>query len=147
MQSFIGHPPQVASMVSLTASDNRRHARRFPAHHPAQILLGPDAMIPCTVRDISTGGARIALKPQMDIPETFELFIAAHDLQVRRARVCWRRGAFAGIAFSSDEADAGMSVEAPRTTSFEDCLDQAAMPAHLAAKPMRKDLKLWQTNI
>jgi PilZ domain len=147
MQSFIGHLSQVFSMVPAIATDNRRNARRFPAHHPAQIMLGPDAMIPCTVRDISTGGARIALKPQMDLPETFELFIAAHDLQVRRARVCWRRGGFAGIAFSSDDADATMTAETPRTLTFEDCLDQAAMPAHLAAKPARKNLKLWQTNI
>ena len=134
-------------MTPVPAPENRRNARRFPAHHPAQIMLGPDAMIPCTVRDISTGGARIALKPQMDLPETFELFIAAHDLQVRRARVCWRRGDFAGIAFSADDADATMNVEAPRTPTFEDCLDQAAMPAHLAAKPARKNLKLWQTSI
>ncbi len=132
-------------MVPVTASDNRRHARRFPAHHPAQILLGPDAMIPCTVRDISTGGAKIALKPQMDLPETFEVFIAAHDLQVRRARVCWREGGFAGIAFSSDETDVVVMVESPRTPTFEDCLDQAAMPAHLAARPARKSLKLYQT--
>ncbi len=94
-------------MVPVTSSDNRRHARRFPAQHPAQILLGPDAMIPCTVRDISTGGARIALKPQMDLPETFELFIAAHDLQVRRARVCWRKGDCAGVAFDVDTAGEG----------------------------------------
>jgi hypothetical protein len=145
MQSFIGHLSQVASMVPVTASDNRRHARRFPAHHPAQILLGPDAMIPCTVRDISTGGAKIALKQQMDLPETFEVFIAAHDLQVRRARVCWREGGFAGIAFSSDETDVVVMVESPRTPTFEDCLDQAAMPAHLAARPARKSLKLYQT--
>ena len=132
-------------MVPVTASDNRRHARRFPAHHQAQIQLGPDAMITCTVRDISTGGAKIALKPQMDLPETFEVFIAAHDLQVRRARVCWREGGFAGIAFSSDETDVVVMVESPRTPTFEDCLDQAAMPAHLAARPARKSLKLYQT--
>ncbi|MFL5162781.1 MAG: PilZ domain-containing protein, partial [Microvirga sp.] len=87
-------------MVPVTDTDNRRHARRFRAHHPAQILLGSDAMIPCTVKDISTGGARLALKPHMDLPETFDIFIAAHDLQVRRARVCWRNGDLAGIAFS-----------------------------------------------
>jgi hypothetical protein len=145
MQSFIGHLSQVASMVPAT--DNRRHARRFPAHHPAQILLGSDAMIPCMVKDISTGGARIALKPQMDLPETFELFIAAHDLQVRRARVCWREGDFAGIAFSPDESDVIAGADASRTLTFEDCLDQAAMPAHLAAKPARKNLKLYQTGI
>lgn len=134
-------------MVPVTATDNRRQARRFHAHHPAQILLGPDAMISCTVKDISAGGARLALKPQMDLPETFEIFIAAHDLQVRRARVCWRRGDFAGVAFSLDEADAVATVESPRMLAFEDCLEQAAMPAHLAATPARKNLKLYQTNI
>ena len=134
-------------MVPVTDTDNRRHARRFRAHHPAQILLGSDAMIPCTVKDISTGGAKLALKPQMDLPEIFDIFIAAHDLQVRRARVCWRKGELAGIAFS-EEDDAIAAVEAPRAITFADCLDQAAaMPAHLAAKPARKNLKLWQTSI
>jgi hypothetical protein len=128
-------------MVSSLASDNRRQARRFPAQHPAQILLGPDAMIACTVKDISTGGARIALKPQMDLPETFELFIAAHDLQVRRARVCWRKDGYAGIAFSLDDTDAAQTLPAP----FEVCLEQAAMPTHLAALPARKRLKIYQT--
>jgi hypothetical protein len=145
MQSFIGHLSQVAFMVSATASDNRRHARRFPAHHPAQIMLGPDAMIACTVRDISTGGARIALKPQMDLPETFELFIAAHDLQVRRARVCWRKDGYAGIAFSLDETEAAQALAAPELSPFEVCLEQAALPTHLAAAPARKRLKIYQT--
>jgi len=134
-------------MVPSTATDNRRHARRFRAHHPAKIVLGPEAMISCMVKDISTGGARLAVKPQMDLPETFELFIAAHDLQVRRARVCWRHGGFAGVAFSDDEADAApVAAHAPRLVRFEDCLDQAAMPAHLAAAPARKDLKLYRTT-
>ncbi|NBJ13740.1 PilZ domain-containing protein [Microvirga arsenatis] len=131
-------------MVPVTAADNRRHARRFRAHHPAQILLGPDAMIPCTVKDISTGGARLALRPQMDLPETFELFIAAHDLQVRRARVCWRNGGFAGVAFNDGEAAPAMDA-APQSLTFQDCLDQAA-PVHLASAPVRKDLKLYRTT-
>ena len=84
-------------MVAVSALDNRRQARRFPTHHPAKIMLGPEAMISCTVKDISTGGARIAVKRHMDLPETFELYIAAHDLQVRRARVCWRHGDYAGV--------------------------------------------------
>ena len=134
-------------MVPSTATDNRRQTRRFRAQHPAKIVLGPDAMIPCMVKDISTGGARIAVKSHMDLPETFELFIAAHDLQVRRARVCWRHGDFAGIAFSDDEADAAPVMTAPGLHSFEDCLDQAAMPAHLAGTPVRKDLKLYRTTV
>jgi PilZ domain len=132
-------------MVSSLAYDNRRQARRFSAHHPAQILLGPEAMIPCTVKDISTGGAKIELKPQMDLPETFELFIAAHDLQVRRARVCWRKDGYAGIAFSLDETEAAQALAAPELSPFEVCLEQAALPTHLAAAPARKRLKIYQT--
>ncbi len=86
-------------MISCTSTDNRRHARRFHAQHPAKIVFGPESMISCTVKDISTGGARIAVMPHMPLPENFELFIAAHDLQVRRARVCWRNGDSAGVAF------------------------------------------------
>jgi hypothetical protein len=133
-------------MVPVTALDNRRQARRFPTHHPAKIMLGPEAMISCMVKDISTGGARLALKRHMDLPETFELYIAAHDLQVRRARVCWRHGDFAGIAFSAEEADMAPAAQAAEALSFEDCLDQAAMPAHLASTPARKDLKLYRTT-
>jgi hypothetical protein len=130
-------------MVPVT--DNRRQARRFRAHHPAQILLGPDAMISCTVKDISTCGARLALKPQMDLPETFELFIVAHDLQVRRARVCWRDGGFAGVAFS--EGEAAPATDVPHSRTFEDCLDQVAAPVHLASAPARKNLKLYRTTV
>jgi hypothetical protein len=132
-------------MVSTSAFDNRRQARRFPTHHPAKIMLGPEAMISCMVKDISTGGARIAVKRHMDLPETFELYIAAHDLQVRRARVCWRHGDFAGVAFSAEDAEA-TPAPAPELLAFEDCLAQAAMPAHLAATPARKELKLYRTT-
>ncbi len=134
-------------MVSVTALDNRRQARRFPTHHPAKIMLGPEAMISCTVKDISTGGARIAVKRHMDLPETFELYIAAHDLQVRRARVCWRHGDYAGVAFGAEEDGMAPVAHAADEMRFEDCLAQAAMPAHLASAPARKDLKLYRTTV
>jgi hypothetical protein len=102
-------------------------------------------MISCTVNDISTGGARIAVRAHMDLPETFELFIAAHDLQVRRVRVCWRDGDFAGVRFGDED----MTVPAVGTshlTPFEVCLEQAAVPAHLAT-PARRQLKLYSTTV
>ena len=134
-------------MALSIATDNRRQARRFQAHHPAKIVLGPEAMISCTVNDISTGGARIAVKPQMDLPETFELFIAAHDLQVRRVRVCWRDGDYAGVAFDCEDDNTAPTMQAPRLSPFEACLEQAAMPAHLAAAPARKQLFLYRTTV
>ena len=134
-------------MALNTATDNRRQARRYPTRHPATIVLGPEAMISCTVNDISSGGARIAVKADMDLPETFELFIAAHDLQVRRARVCWRDGNYAGLAFGSEDDTRAAAVPAHRPSPFEVCLEQAGMPAHLAAGPARKRLKLYSTTV
>ncbi|MGF9763004.1 PilZ domain-containing protein [Microvirga sp. 0TCS3.31] len=134
-------------MALSIATDNRRQARRFPARHPATIVLGSQAMISCTVKDISSGGAKIAVKPQMDLPETFELFIAAHDLQVRRVRVCWRDGDFAGVAFDANENTTTSVVQAPQQSPFEVCLEQAAMPARLAATPARRHLKLYSTSV
>jgi hypothetical protein len=81
----------------------------------------------------------------MDLPETFELFIAAHDLQVRKARVCWRKDGYAGIAFSLDETESVQTLAAPALSPFEVCLEQAAMPAHLTA-PARKRLNLYRTT-
>ena len=134
-------------MALSTATDNRRQARRFSTHHPAKIVLGPEAMMSCMVKDISTGGARIAVKPDIDLPETFELFIAAHDLQARRVRVCWRDGGFAGVAFGSEEDSTAPAVHAPQLSPFEVCLEQAAMSAHIAAIPARKQLKLYRTTV
>ncbi|PVE26353.1 hypothetical protein DC522_00915 [Microvirga sp. KLBC 81] len=98
-------------MGSRSQIDNRRHARRFRAQHLAKIVLGPDAMISCTVEDISTDGARILLRQDIPLPEDFDLFIAAHDLQVHRAHLCWRHGDSAGVSFT-------LSTERPENTSF-----------------------------
>ncbi|WP_445501464.1 PilZ domain-containing protein [Microvirga sp. G4-2] len=97
-------------MGSRSHIDDRRHARRFRARHVAKIVLGPDAMISCTVEDISINGARISLKQGILLPEDFDLFIAAHDLQVHRAHLCWRHGGIAGVSFTP-------SIEQPENTS------------------------------
>ena len=78
---------------------NRRHVRRFRAQHPAKIVLGPDAMISCMVEDISPSGARISLRGDIPLPDDFDLFIAAHALQVHRAHLCWRHDGYAGVSF------------------------------------------------
>ena len=87
-------------MGSRSHIDDRRHARRFRAWHVAKIVLGPDAMISCTVEDISIDGARISLKQGILLPEDFDLYIAAHDLQAHRAHLCWRHGGYAGVSFA-----------------------------------------------
>jgi hypothetical protein len=97
-------------MGSRSHIDDRRHARRFRARHLAKIVLGRDAMVSCTVEDISSDGARISLRQDIPLPEDFDLFIAAHDLQVHRAHLCWRDGSSAGVSFT-------LSTEQPENTS------------------------------
>jgi hypothetical protein len=88
---------------------NRRQTRRFRTQHLAKIVLGPESMISCLVEDISTGGARIALKRHMPLPEDFDLFIAAHDLQFHRARLCWRSDDSLGVSFAQSADEPGQS--------------------------------------
>src|SRR3712207_3289196 len=134
-------------MISSIATDNRRRTRRFRTHHPAKIVLDSEAMIACTVKDISAGGARIAVNPQMELPETFELFIAAHDLQVRQVRVCWREGDFTGVSFRAEEDLEAPTVRAPQASPFDTCLEQAAVAPHIAAAPACRRLNLYQTTV
>lgn len=102
--------------------DNRRQARRFRTQHLAKIVLGPDSMISCRIEDISTGGARIALDQHTELPDDFELFIAAHDLQVHRARLCWRHRDSLGVHFvlSADRLGGRLQQLAHAPGSFQD---------------------------
>ncbi|WP_114185816.1 PilZ domain-containing protein [Microvirga aerophila] len=82
---------------------NLRRARRLRVLQQAKIVIGADTMIHCEVRDISPGGAKIAIRGHVALPETFELFVCAHDLRVYPARLRWRPGNFAGVSFGIDD--------------------------------------------
>lgn len=100
-------------MSSRDPIDDRRQARRFRAQHVAKIVVEPDVMITCMLEDISTGGARISLDPRHHVPDEFDLYIAAHELQVHRAQLRWRQDRMLGVAFLKPE-------EEPRTLSNDD---------------------------
>lgn len=86
-------------MSSHDPGDHRRQARRYRAQHLAKIVVEPDLMITCMVEEISTDGARISVDSRYHVPDDFDLFIAAHELQVHRARLCWREEGMIGVAF------------------------------------------------
>jgi hypothetical protein len=53
---------------------------------------------PCTVKNISEGGAR--LFSETDMPPTFTLSVSGEDVMVRReCRVIWRLGGELGVEF------------------------------------------------
>ncbi|MXQ14410.1 PilZ domain-containing protein [Microvirga makkahensis] len=129
-------------MGSCSQIANRRQARRFRAQHLAKIVLGPDSMISCHVEDISAGGAKIALDQHLHLPEDFELFIAAHDLQVHRARLCWRNHNSLGVSFirSSDQPGQWRSLPHPAAqlrTTFQDEFDKVRVVIEREEKDVR----------
>jgi hypothetical protein len=79
----------------------------------AKIVIGADTMIHCEVRDISPGGAKIAIRGHVALPETFELFVCAQDLRVYPARLRWRQGNFAGVSFGIEDVVDGAAEPAP----------------------------------
>ncbi|MFE1602407.1 PilZ domain-containing protein [Methylobacterium sp. ID0610] len=76
--------------------------RRHRTLQPGQIVLGADRLVPCMVRDLSRRGAKIRIARDVLLPESFALYIAAHDLRSIAVQLRWRRGDFAGVAFAAD---------------------------------------------
>ena len=81
-----------------------RAGKRHRVVQQGRIVLGPERLIACTVRDLSPQGAKIRIAPEHVLPETFPLVIAAHDLRTVTARLCWRRGDFIGVTFEGEPA-------------------------------------------
>lgn len=76
-----------------------RDGRRHRVVQQGRIVAGSDRMIACVIRDLSRTGAKIRLAPDLELPERFDLVIAAHDLRTVAVRLRWRRGDFAGVTF------------------------------------------------
>ncbi len=65
---------------------------------PAQITFnGHSAVIDCTVRDISDGGARLMVESPVGIPDTFGLAVGGET--ARQCRVVWRKTSQIGVEF------------------------------------------------
>ncbi len=84
-----------------------RASKRYRVSQQGRIVLGPEQLVACTVRDLSRDGAKIHVAPEHDLPETFPLVIAAHDLRTVVVRLRWRRGDLAGVAFEDGAGSAG----------------------------------------
>ncbi|MGV7034653.1 PilZ domain-containing protein [Methylobacterium symbioticum] len=79
-------------------ADAPARPKRHRVVQQGRIVLG-SRMTPCEIRDLSARGAKLRVAPALDLPEVFELAIAAHDLRIHIVRLRWRRGEFAGVTF------------------------------------------------
>jgi len=80
---------------------SRRQGRRLRVRQQAKIVLN-DEMIHCEVRNLSLQGAGISLSRRVQLPNTFNLFIAAHSLRTFKVKLRWLRGNQAGVSFEMD---------------------------------------------
>ena len=78
---------------------DHRLSKRIPSILEGRIRLAPHAsQIVCTIRDLSTTGARIWLPDAIVFPNEFELEIPLLE-QAVRARAVWSQGKQHGLAF------------------------------------------------
>lgn len=80
--------------------ENRRSVRH-PTSVKARICYGPDGAVatPCTIRNISTGGAMIEVPEVSLLPLAFRLEDPARGFK-RDCKVVWRRGDQVGVSFT-----------------------------------------------
>ncbi|MEH3147187.1 MAG: PilZ domain-containing protein [Methylobacterium frigidaeris] len=92
-------PPRTDRAPPGAGEPDRRAVRRRRVMQQGRILLAPDRLLACMVSDLSAAGARIRVPRGTDLPESFDLMIAAHDLRRYPVRLRWRRGDVAGVTF------------------------------------------------
>jgi hypothetical protein len=56
--------------------------------------------LPCTVRDVSSTGARLAVTGSISAPDTFELHVELDSYWVG-CRIVWRRASLLGVEFTT----------------------------------------------
>jgi hypothetical protein len=79
--------------------DERRVSRRQKTLLAGKIVFGANRFaMDCSIRDLSTGGAKLSFADPVGIPAEFELHLPSRGTAFR-AEVRWRRGQQVGVRF------------------------------------------------
>jgi hypothetical protein len=93
-------------MADDDEDDNRRTLTRTHIARGAKIIAaGPSPIMPCTVQNITGGGACLLVANTSSVPETFDLTFE-HGRTRRPCRVVWRTNDKLGVVFEPAEAAA-----------------------------------------
>lgn len=87
-------------MATADSPDRRSSPRRRVLKQGKAIFNGNASVIDCTIRDLSSGGARITCSQTTGLPELFHLVLMS-EREMREVRVAWRRHNEAGLQFLS----------------------------------------------
>jgi hypothetical protein len=86
--------------TQMYRSVERRRVPRHEGAKPAVILLDPDALFECTVRDLSPTGAGLLAPDAAILPAAFDL---RFDQVTRHCTVVWRQLYCMGLEFKSKD--------------------------------------------
>jgi hypothetical protein len=76
-----------------------RIAPRKPTRETGKAIINGRAEVECTIRDISSTGARISFRQPTFLPRTFQLRLASEGDQ--KVTVMWQGGVLAGVRFQN----------------------------------------------
>jgi hypothetical protein len=76
--------------------------KRHRVMQQGRIVLGPETLLSCIVRDLSPVGASLRLPRPRPLPDRFDLIIAGHEIRTLPVRLRWQRGDFAGVTFVTE---------------------------------------------
>jgi len=79
--------------------ERRAHHRRVTAIIAA-LKLDVGEEIPCVVRDVSPGGAKIGVPARYKLPDQFNVMFRTSGRSMR-VRLVWRKGDFIGVAIKA----------------------------------------------
>jgi PilZ domain-containing protein len=85
-----------------TMMENGRESTRLRRLKGASIAFGHGSVIDCTIRNISSTGACLAVASPVGIPDEFELVLSA-DEKRWPCTVVWRSANQIGVAFRLEE--------------------------------------------
>lgn len=100
-----GRGPAADAAVPAKDGVQNRSAHRQRTLKAAKAVLSDWTTVDCTIRDISTGGARLVFGDAFSLPEEFRLLTVGSN-SIRPVRLLWQRGMQAGVCFAGPEEPA-----------------------------------------
>jgi hypothetical protein len=90
----------MSAAIKLDLNQDYRRTSRRKVVEDARIIdkKGEWSLLNCTVRDISEGGAKLQIDPELEIPTCFDLLLIK-EMTIIPVRIRWRRRNFMGVQF------------------------------------------------
>ena len=115
----------VKPAAPAAAVDNARAAPRRRTLLPGRLCTELGISAPCTIHNLSTGGAQVRLSDSVPLPKQLYLVDVSHELG-HKAEVRWRFGSALGLRFvSSFDVNAPSTPEAARAVQQWESVDLA----------------------